>query len=595
MAYRPTNVRALRDAASRAVDVLDTMRNADTAASGPMSAIASARSIVESWLPFLDGMVTCRAMEGFVPVHLDGSDVRLASLVAMQRDGWTLSTDIGSPAPAAMTGADARALGELLANGDARDLLDSKEELDWLTAQLLAIAGDEELQAEFESELAPGSTRWAEVCDELSVVRLNLDPDDDRRVVDQVFAAVAQLDVDCSWDGPLIAAMEPYSAALLLTFADMTPNELGRSAYVALRGAWELGDAGVLLDDGATERAGDILFSHLVTIPAAATQFLLETSWAHPPIPFHVAYDQELVRDLLVVGTSPDLIDASTAGKIIVPIMQWFLVNGDDRGHVGPGLTAHDLAATLAVPWLMQFETYSAEWTNGDEAGWGWEHAGQGHEALQMILDEGAAYGVLAQQFASFQSAVRDLEGLFENGTLEPRQVLDVADTLWRVLLLLREQEIDWGDDIRFPFDVVMQAAELYVGTLNLPAKVAASVGIGTPAVVDLLEHWKLVPPDRDEVRDIADSTLAQRSIEMTGTILAVVLLQLEARGLVEREDIESFTFTDTGGDCAPTEALAQLRDFVEGLDVDPGVRDDVLNAVTAFMGPGTALLLCEM
>ena len=84
-----------------------------------MSTIRAARStLADGWLPFLESLLTCGVLDGYVPAHLDGTDLRESTMLAAQDNGWLVLTDplsIGM-SPLEMTEADARALAKVPAD-----------------------------------------------------------------------------------------------------------------------------------------------------------------------------------------------------------------------------------------------------------------------------------------------------------------------------------------------------------------------------------------------------------------------------------------------------------------------------------------------
>ncbi|MCU1367172.1 MAG: hypothetical protein JWN39_2811, partial [Ilumatobacteraceae bacterium] len=66
LGFDPTLVDLLRQAMSRALDELDSLRCTDHEADAAMRTIAAARSTVrDTWLPFTSSLLACRALVGY--------------------------------------------------------------------------------------------------------------------------------------------------------------------------------------------------------------------------------------------------------------------------------------------------------------------------------------------------------------------------------------------------------------------------------------------------------------------------------------------------------------------------------------------------
>lgn len=589
MGYHPENLRNLRQAMGSAADDLAHLRCDDPAAAAAMSTIRAARAMLaDGWLPFVETLLTCGVLDGYVSARLDGTDLRQSRMLAAQGDGWLLLTDplsIGA-SQSTMTEADARALAEVLVDGDEFVLLDTEAEQLWLAGRLDTVAADPDLRAAFESILAPGSTRWAALCDRLALVRLDWHDDDDS-AVDSVFASVGRLHPSWSLVEPLLARMEPYSAAVLVTHLDLAVDTLAvAAADIMLR--WWTGpeEAGRQWYDDAPwgDQAGDILFRHLAAHPAAATRFL-ELASEQPGIVLETANDQNNVEALFTAGTSPGRVDPTTAGVIIVAMLRHVVWKGSHGGRIGTtGPSLLELGATLSMPWLLHFSSRASEWPwVGDEA----------TETLATILTDGDALLVVAGMLSSVMNDLRATR-LIEDGALKIAAVRDASNAYWDILEALEKQEIAFGDDLRFFFDFFLEVGAIALDFVPMSNTRKLLADDGIPIVVDLLEQWGVIPPDTDAVREIAYKTMQQRAVECAVTIVAIVVHQLVEQGLVPPESLDDLTFADLRGDCMPTLAYERLSAYVLELPLDPQTTTAVWGALNTFFNTSTGRLLCR-
>src|SRR4051794_7443195 len=94
MGYDRELLHCLRQAMERSVVELDGIRSNDPEAAEAMRSIASTRSLLrDTWLPFVDSLLGCRAMEDYRRVDLDAamSDPWVGMVSAM--NGWSVTTD----------------------------------------------------------------------------------------------------------------------------------------------------------------------------------------------------------------------------------------------------------------------------------------------------------------------------------------------------------------------------------------------------------------------------------------------------------------------------------------------------------------------
>jgi hypothetical protein len=249
-----------------------------------------------------------------------------------------------------------------------------------------------------------------------------------------------------------------------------------------------------------------------------------------------------------------------------------------------------ELAATLAAPWLLFFEAREEEWMASATAnqGWGWESAGDGHDALAAVLHDDGAHRVMELALWSMTGAISAITDAVGADRIDRDALRDVASTMTSVNRLLEQQEIAWGDDLRFPVDASIFLAGVILAVWDAPILVAIAAGIVTASpVLDLLERWDVVPPDRSEVRRLADSAAHHRAIGTTTVMLALVLSSLVERGVVADEDAAALTLQEFDGECPLDEARLALGDFVQRLGLDEELEEDIEFVLDSMLRSG--------
>ena len=136
--------------------------------------------------------------------------------------------------------------------------------------------------------------------------------------------------------------------------------------------------------DGAT---GDLLFTRLLEVPGAATQFAARVQRSTLGCSIGSTYDLERFQTLVLTATDPAHASTEQAGRIIVPLLGFLrdrepplgggpVENLNDRGWLGE----------LVTPWIWQLSYRSSEWGLDLRAANRW---------LRFVLDDPAAMASL--------------------------------------------------------------------------------------------------------------------------------------------------------------------------------------------------------
>jgi hypothetical protein len=214
---------------------------------------------------------------------------------------------------------------------------------------------------------------------------------------------------------------------------------------------------------------------------------------------------------------------------------------------------------------------------------------------LDMIVLDSDAVARLAGGLSSISSQFAYQRLFDDDGAVDPTILYDIAVAYWDVLYILRDREIEVGDDERFFFDVAIHIAEAYIGTLALSPAKALAVDVGMPVIVDQLEHWGIIPPDGAAVRANADLMMEQRAMETAGAIVVVGVGQLVQQGLLAPEAVTGFSFRDPGSKgCRPAEFHRQLREHILALGLDEHAENALLLTLETFLNHQGTLGMCD-
>jgi hypothetical protein len=580
MGYDPEHLGWLRDAMVRTVDDLATIRCTDPSAADAIAVVRRAQSALsERWLPFLERIRGCVVMEAYTPVRVPRDDLRLAGFTALEDSGWRFLTDqVPAHGEPAMTERQARAIATALMEGDIGDLLDDEEEIAWLARSLDAIGRDPALAGAFVGIMPRSSQRWAAICDVLAHRHLHRT---DRASEEAALAAAGRL-----LDLPVLGTMEPYAAALVLVRLDLDDHTLASAAYSITKRWWIGPSPGTLWYDQpkGQEATADVLFAHLATRPAAATDYLWFAA-THPPILFTTAADQTHTEELIRVGLDPAHVDATRAGEIVAPMLDWFVGGVGNAGDPAPfGPSLHQLAATMSVPWLAFFASRAHEW------GWTYD---DGERALREIVTDSAAVDRIRAGLGTWIDAALATGMPGDHDAF--RSGLDaLASSVSQLLWVFRDEAIRDAADMRWFVDVGVFIADHVRGLLKIHPLVNVAIDAGQPYLLEQFEEWGIIPEDMDDVRSQEDALRRGELLVLPVALVTAMTRDLVAAGLVPDDALDALELDLADTDCPEREVHDRLKAFVADLPADAETRDAMWMAVHAFLNASSVDEACR-
>ena len=163
--------------------------------------------------------------------------------------------------------------------------------------------------------------------------------------------------------------MEPYVAAILVSHLGLRGAELAEVADSIVMRWWQETWAfeqtpGVPAEYAADTRpnAADVLFPLIAADPAACRRYV-ELAGAHPYTLFQSSTQPDLAHRIAYVATDPGHTDAATAGRLLLPLLDWF--GSEWAPRYGWALDDLDLPlcfVDLLAPWLVQLSPLNHDW-----------------------------------------------------------------------------------------------------------------------------------------------------------------------------------------------------------------------------------------
>lgn len=595
---------ALRSAMRRSRDELRGLRSDDPDAIDALRVVASGRSLLdEVWLPVLDGLMSCTALDQRRPVRLELGDLRAAVLLDRQGRGWQITTDpLETGAGVVVPLVDeARAIGVRLA--DDTEMWDVAE-LSWLIDRLRAIAAEPMASSALRAQL--DGAAWAVVFDRIGLDRLRQshllagDPDHDiaatrRDQLDQLIAVLA--DVYSSgphtghapWYPTVAGDLDPYSAALLLTALDLDPRVAAGAAVDVLTSWLDGHDQHRWWADqfSAGDNAADLLFRWLATDGEAAQSFV-ERASARPDLLFRTAHLDASVVAVLVAGTSPDRVGPSDAGAVIRPLLAWAHQQDSSLGPVTDG-GVDDVRAVLApvvAGWLFQMGPRADDW------GWNPDEA---DAALRWVIADEVAAAELVSSLDAWHRQLAATPLLVADGRLDDVALHDLASVFAQLQVAMRDEELADAAAARFWADATFMVGQLLVSAL-VPGGPAVSVAadLALSGVSPISQQWLQrhgLPHDPDEAAAEIGARFGSRTSDTAVVAVVGVVGQLIERGVLPADALDALRLDDidTGGDsCEPAIVDERLHEFVRGLEpsLDPATSNGLLTVLYAFSNP---------
>lgn len=358
LAYDPVGLEMLERRARLAVDQLRRLRCDDPDADDAARTLRRVRQhLDEGLLPVVRRILRNDPLREPVPDREDLPAIQnsLARFMAVER-GWAVMMDPLPDDPNRVTVDEALALARRLREIPPSELVDDPEWLAWLTAELDRIGRDPRLSATFVAEFGDWAPWVAALADPRAHrlagidTRLHVSIDQLDATID-AFARIAHHTVTGGrGPSPALAALDQmprYAAALFLRDLGLPPDLLGDvAAHLVTRPSDDL-------DELPGPNTNDTVLQQVLAEPLALPHFLLRSA-PHLVQVAHDLADPSLLEAALMRGTDPELVDARTAGRIVIPALRWYL---DDPEH-GTGT----FAAELVVPWTAQFAASNDDW-----------------------------------------------------------------------------------------------------------------------------------------------------------------------------------------------------------------------------------------
>jgi hypothetical protein len=600
LGYDRELVGALRTAMRRCSDQLQRLRCDDIEATDALTVARSGQQLFdEVWIPVLDGLLACTALDDRRPVQLDLGDLRNAVLIDRQVRGWQITTDpVASSGPSVVLADEAAAIGRRLA---ADDEPWTDTELLWLIDRLAAIATDPMAASVLRAQLDDAG--WATVFDRLGLDRLQqvhlLSSDPDARGVatrreqlDTLIATLAGLYAvgphtgHAPWYPTVVGQLDPYSAALVATALDLDPRVAAAVVDDVLTRWLDGHDDERLWADqfSAGDNAADLLFRWLATDTEAARRFV-ERASPLPDLLFRTAHDDTTVVGVLLAGTSPTTVAAADAGAVIRPLLEWA---GQRESSLGPtsdgGVdNVRAVLAPVVAPWLFQLGPRADEW--------GWTVV-DGDDALRWVIaDEQAA----AELIASLDSWHRQLAVtplMADDGRIDDVALHDLASLFAQVQVAMRDEELADAAADRFWADAMFMAGQVLVSAL-VPGGPAVSVGadLALSGFSPISQQWLQqhgLPHDPDEDVVEIEARFGSRTTDTAVVAVVGVVGQLIERGELPPEALDTLHLDDLGDGCEPAVVDERLHEFVRGLEgsLDAATSNGLTSVLYAFSNP---------
>ncbi|MDO8391718.1 MAG: hypothetical protein Q7V57_14660 [Actinomycetota bacterium] len=279
-------------------------------------------------------------------------------------------TDLFDTPVIRLDAAGVRALAQMLGTANLDELTSDPAELRVLAAELELIAGDPTRRATF----ARHFHEWARLADALATTRMFREADGDTAdvaAIDAVLAGLAHAlqGSDLSDTLTVLDELQPYSAALVVQYLQLDPLALAEMAdTLVLRWCDEpwtedsIGSPSQFADRSHPSPA-DVLFPLLLAAGPEAAERYVSLAGAHPQSLFAASTDPALAHQLMLTATDPANVPVATAGRLLVPLLDWFR-----DGYPGvEGTAVYDaswplLLADAIAPWTMQLGPLNHDW-----------------------------------------------------------------------------------------------------------------------------------------------------------------------------------------------------------------------------------------
>ncbi len=342
LAYDPQRLQALARRMTAAVAELQRIESADPAAADTVHVARSAlHGIDRQWLPLIRLLLTTDPL-------------------ALRNDG----TDLMDTTVLRLDSAGARSLGQMLDTVNLDELCNDPQQWTMLTAELRLIDRDPALRAAFRANFRG----WTRVADALAGERAWRASAADASSVSRLDALFARLAGELDDDLGQLATLQPYTAALMVQHLQLDPLALAEVAdALILRWCDEpwteasIGTASQFAERSQPNPA-DILFP-LIAVDRRAALRYVALAGTHPRTLFAATTQPQLAHRIVLTATDPAHVSVATAGRLLVPLLDWFRA-GDDR-CVGTVVDDEQWALFLAdavAPWTWQLGPLNHDW-----------------------------------------------------------------------------------------------------------------------------------------------------------------------------------------------------------------------------------------
>ena len=599
MGFDRENLEALRTAMRRANEQLGNQSCCDPLAMTATHTVVKVRTALQhTWLPVLDGILQCMAMESRVPVQIGANDLQPVWLASRQEMGWQIVTDPMQPLTVSI--AQATALGTSLADGDLDELLDTEAELMWLAGVLAIIADDPALTVAFRHAF-DGDEPWAEVFARIGGAHgdagqhLAFNPgtvEDQQRLelLEQLIDSLAVTYASGAHAGragfypTVITLVEPYTAALIVGHISLTPQMLAAASTDILSRWYRAFPDRFVYPDlaGPGPNTADILFAALAADSTAATAFLLLVN-DHPELLLRTAHDDGNVELLLIAGTNPGHVSAALAGQILVPLIE--TIGFWSVGALGAAVRGEDLAPVMGsvfAPWLLQLGP------RADEFGWDKD---QGDLVLGWLLANGAAAN-LAAGIAGWHDRLASEPLIRDNGTIAIVALNEMLEMFMQLEIAVRDAEIDRAAADRILADTIFYLAETLLpnaarGSVVVGIAADVAMSAAAPEIRSWMEDQGWVPPNAADARSAAQAKFGSRVADVAVITVLGAVGQLIDSGRLPHDVLDRLDLSDPDG-CVATETADRLVEFGYSLeaDLDPHTYTSVMLIIEAVAGP---------
>lgn len=595
LAYDPEQVAVLRAALRNTLDELRRVACTDPAATSAMHLVRSSANQLESvWLPLTNRLLTTDPLSGGQRRDAGIGSLQ-QSLIKVMTDGygWSVQADPLGDNAALVTAEEARALGARLNDVDPRSFSGDHAAQDWVAGQLLLIAADPDLTAQFLANFH----KWASLSNWLGWAHLlhsggdpsQADPVAAARI-EHVMAGLAAIQwravsaagadiTSASQVIPQLDAMQPYAAALLASrmplagdalvavTVELLQRYLDQPMTPGIDGPW--GDK----DFETGPNTADLLLPLILCDQYTTVAYVHAALASNPLLLFATANDQSLQQRAMLVATDPRWTTNPEAGAVLINILRGFAGDAIDIGAYGFDPGWHGFLGALLAPWLLEFTALRETWGVGlDER----------NELLAFVLEDDAAMETLltrSQEIVDGITADIDAHG--------PVDVDAVAGMLGAVLELFVNEATRTAQIGANQWDLMWTLAGVLLGALA--GGPASGVAVDTATIIgrDVAENLPLLgAPD---VSGATMTALHARQAVFAGAAAAVAAstaVQLIMQGLLP-EGTPPPPPADLGAPNPDAAYNVAYREWKQRNGIRPGspAGDRLDTMVNAFVG----------